>query len=133
MPTLRPTQNQTRERSVRYVRVEFYDKDDAPTIPTAVRYRVDCLTNQRQIVGWTDLDPASVVEFTITPDQNRILDDSNKAEDRQVVIEATGTDGTTLHRLPGLGHLAHEEAPQRVAELILSIAAEAGSASQVTR
>lgn len=36
--------------------------------------------------------------------------------------------GVTLHRLPGLGHLAHEEAPRQVAETILSIARESGAA-----
>lgn len=29
--------------------------------------------------------------------------------------------GATVHRLPGLGHLAHEEAPGRVAELLLKL------------
>lgn len=48
----------------------------------------------------------------------------------QAVQVAARTDGTTLHRLPGLGHLAHEEAPQRVADLILAIAAAAGVAAQ---
>ena len=30
--------------------------------------------------------------------------------------------GTTLHRLPGLGHLAHEEQPQQVADVLLRLA-----------
>lgn len=51
----------------------------------------------------------------------------------QAALVAARTDGTTLHRLSGLGHLAHEEAPQRVAELILSIASAARTAAQVTR
>ena len=51
-----------------------------------------------------------------------------------VVAEADGTvppadaqrvrrllPGVTVHRLPGLGHLAHEEAPARVAELLLKL------------
>ena len=39
--------------------------------------------------------------------------------------------GSTLVKLPGLGHLAHEEAPDRVAEAILAFAVEApqGAAS----
>lgn len=33
--------------------------------------------------------------------------------------------GVVLHRLPGLGHLAHEEAPQRVADLLQTLLAPA--------
>ena len=53
---------------------------------------------------------------------------------RLVVAEADGTvppsdaervrrllPGVTVHRLPGLGHLAHEEAPATVAELLLRL------------
>lgn len=38
-----------------------------------------------------------------------------------------------LHRLPGLGHLAHEEAPRLVAHLILELAAAAGLDVEVPR
>lgn len=51
----------------------------------------------------------------------------------QALQVAARTGGTTVHRLPGLGHLAHEEAPQRVAELICSIAADRSTAAQVGR
>lgn len=37
--------------------------------------------------------------------------------------------GTALHRLPALGHLAHEEAPARVAALLLALAGPAAAAA----
>ncbi len=93
MPTLRFRQNEIVEGSIRYVTVEFFDRTDAPATPSALRYRVDCLTNQREVVGWTDLVAAQTATFIVTADQNRILNDQNLAEDRQIVVEATGSDG----------------------------------------
>jgi magnesium chelatase accessory protein len=51
----------------------------------------------------------------------------------QALQVAARTSGTTVHRLTGLGHLAHEEAPQRVAEMICSIAADVSKSAQDER
>jgi magnesium chelatase accessory protein len=45
---------------------------------------------------------------------------------RDAEAVAKGLPNATIHRLAGAGHLAHEEKPERVAELIEALAIEAG-------
>jgi hypothetical protein len=69
------------------VNIVFQDDDNVATTPTTLRYRIDCLTNRRQVRDWTTLTPASSVSIPITPSDNAILNTRNDVERRQMVIQ----------------------------------------------
>jgi hypothetical protein len=78
---------EVRERSTKYLTVEFLDKTGAPAVPSAVSYRVDCLTTGQQVRADTPLTPAASVEITLTPADNAILG-GNVLETRRVTVVA---------------------------------------------
>ncbi len=95
MPQMRFQKNRAREGSFKYADVSFYSADDLPVTPDAVRYRIDCLTTQKVVRDWTTVTPAQSVRIVIRSDDMRIIDDQNVSEDKQLVVEASGADGTT--------------------------------------
>jgi hypothetical protein len=57
-------------------------------IPTTIHYRVDCLSNKRQVTGWTSVAaPAESNVITITATENQILDDSFNIETKQLTVK----------------------------------------------
>ena len=77
--------------------VNFFDSTNTAVVPTTVRYRIKDLTNNRVVLDWTSVTPASSVDFTITPTQNAIYDQDTRNrlryEERSVVVQADqGTD-----------------------------------------
>lgn len=69
--------------------VAFLDSAGAAAVPTAVRYRVDDLTNDAEIVAWTSVTPGSSVTISIAPAVNAMGAETNKKETRRVTIEAS--------------------------------------------
>ena len=96
MPSIRLKGNTVKEGSVCYVRAEFYNRDGAPTTPDTLEYRIDCLTTQTEILGWTSVTPYETTEILITATQNRVIDQANPEEVKQVTVKATGSDGPVL-------------------------------------
>lgn len=80
--------NQINEKSTGYVTVTFRDKAGAAAMPTAVTYRIDCLTTGQQVRDWTATAPAAAVELVITPAENAILVDANSREQRRITVVA---------------------------------------------
>ena len=66
----------------------FRDSSDAADTPTTVDYRIDDLTTQTAITAWTSATPGVSVDISITPTENRIIDQSNLWERRQLVVSA---------------------------------------------
>ena len=60
----------------------------AASAPSAVRWRVDCLTTGREVVGWTSATAAASITISVPPAANAIHDDANFLERRQLVVEA---------------------------------------------
>jgi len=53
--------------------VTHLDKDKALVTPSAVSYRIDDLTNERQVLDWTVVStPASTNTITVTAAQNMV-------------------------------------------------------------
>lgn len=82
--------------------VVFRDKAGVPSAPTSVTYRVDCLTNRRNIRPVTT--PSSIaaeMDIPIASGDTAIVNPSNATEQRRVTIVAsyTGPDDqvTTQH------------------------------------
>lgn len=70
------------------------DKDKALTVPSAVSYRIDDLTNVREVLDWTSIPtPGSTNTITITPAQNQVNNRNQDRELRQVTVNATDSSG----------------------------------------
>ncbi len=57
------------------------------TTPATARYKIKCLTTNRSIRDWTELTPASEMTIDVTPDDNVIINSSDRTERRQLQIQ----------------------------------------------
>lgn len=74
------------------VTFKLFDGDSAARTPTTLRYRVDCESTGRELIGWTDLTPASEVSLIVPATVNAIQNRSNSFELKTMTVEAdTGT------------------------------------------
>lgn len=70
------------------------DKDSALDVPSTVSYRIDDLTNVRQVLDWTAIStPGSTNTITTTAAQNQLKSRSQEKELRQVTVNATDSIG----------------------------------------
>lgn len=78
-----------KEQSQIAVGARFRDRALADEqIPSAVSYRLDCLTSGIQILDWTTVTPGETVTVTVTATQNKIQQDYNRTERKQLTIAA---------------------------------------------
>lgn len=96
MASIRLKGKAVKEGSVAYVGYAFTDRNGLATLPDALTYRIDCLTSQTEILGWTVLTAQQSGEIVIASTQNRIVDQANAEEVRQVTLKASGADGDVL-------------------------------------
>lgn len=72
--------------------IRFFDSTNAPQIPDAIRYRIDCESTGRVLQDWTEVDPLAEVSFTIPAQINAIQARANSAELKSLTVECnTGT------------------------------------------
>ena len=69
----------------------------AAVTPTTVKYRIDCLKTGKELADWTTVSAASNVSIAITMTHNKIQDDGNRSERKQLIVEAD-SDLATQHR-----------------------------------
>jgi len=69
--------------------VAFLDEDGVATTPTAVRYRIDCLTTGAEIAAWASLTPGTTVSVPLTAALNLMQAETNERETRRVTVEAS--------------------------------------------
>jgi hypothetical protein len=89
-----------REESRQDFDVAFLDKAGQRFVPTTVRYRLDDVTDGEttELIAWTEIAPARLVEIIIPATANRILDDDNKYELRVFTVQSDyGTDNQLSH------------------------------------
>lgn len=85
--------NQIAEGQLLRLTIRALDADLAAVIPTAIRYRIDDLDQGTAVLGWTSVTPVSSPQsILITAAQNAIRCNLAR-ERRQVVIEASDSDG----------------------------------------
>jgi len=84
-----------KEGSNGYLEVFLLNKDGDPTIPSAVTYRIDCLTTGVVIRDTTEIiELGSMINITLEPVDTTIVDQQNEKEERLITIEAdSGPDG----------------------------------------
>ena len=73
--------------------VDLFDYTNTAVTPTTLRYRVDCKTTGKDLVGWTSVTPSTSVTITIPASANDIQNNRNQYEVKEITIEAdAGTD-----------------------------------------
>ena len=72
---------------------KFTDQNGVPYIPASLRYRIDDLTNNSQVLDWTSIPAAAAVVITIPSELNELTVLSDTVEIRQVLLEVTAPGG----------------------------------------
>ena len=82
--------NKVNELTTNYVTLEFLNRLDVLEAPLTARYRIDCLTEGVNVLGWTTIpSPSSSEVVAITSNLNAIIDAANNSfETKQITVEA---------------------------------------------
>jgi hypothetical protein len=75
---------------------KFFDSSYVPSSPTTLRYRIDCLTSGITVKDWTTAAATQTVNIEVSPDDNKIQNNSNLRERKQMVVQTnygTSTQG----------------------------------------
>lgn len=96
------------EQSTGYLTVSFYDKAGALAVPASATYRIDDVVSGSSVRAATALTPASTIEITLTKQDNTILNDARRDEQRRVTIISvySSTDQVTDEYIYGVRNLA---------------------------
>lgn len=83
--------NIVNEDTTSYVTFTFRDKAGNLAVPLAVNYRVDCMTNGREVLDWTSVPGpmASSIEIVLPPAASAILAAQNQTERRVLQVVAS--------------------------------------------
>ncbi len=70
------------------IRLTTYHRDasDAAATPSTLHYRIDCLSTGTTVLDWTSETPSTSNTLSIKSSENRIIDDSNRRELKQVTV-----------------------------------------------
>lgn len=96
------------EESAFPVTVDFRTRSTkAASIPTSIRYRIDDLHSDTEVLNWTSVSAAANVTITITSSDNEILDGSTRFERKQIIVQAdnglsTQVNGTAFWKVVNL-------------------------------
>jgi len=84
------------EGSAKDLVLTHLDKDKVLSAPTTLKYRIDDLTNGREILDWTNVPtPGTTNTITITDTQNALFTRSKDKERRQVATKTVSSSGQT--------------------------------------
>ena len=85
------SRNQVNEKSALTITVKVWDDSDSEAwvaqIPTSLKYRLDCLATGNTILDWTTLSADDVTTLAITAEQNKIQNDCNEFEKKQLTVK----------------------------------------------
>jgi hypothetical protein len=71
----------------------FVDSTGGAIIPVTLRYKLDCKTTGRELLGWTIATPTSSLVYTIPASLNVLQNQGNAFELKTFTVEANyGTD-----------------------------------------
>lgn len=76
------------EENTSFTATAYFRANGAANTPTTVKYRVDCITTQTELVGWTSATPGESVSITVPASANAIQQNSSKREHKQIVVMA---------------------------------------------
>lgn len=87
------TRARVNQSSECYATAEYFDDQKQPFIPAIVRYKVDDITNDRNVVPYTDIaGPGTSSRVSITSSQNAMVNGGHR-ETRRVTFEVTAPGG----------------------------------------
>lgn len=85
------------EQSALFLTFTFTDENGDPIVPSTIEWRLDDITNDTEVVGWTNIgSPATSVNVTISAQNNLISNQDNVYETRRVTVridEGQSTEG----------------------------------------
>lgn len=88
------------EGTTAILEVTYLDKDRANITPSAVSYRVDDLTNAREVLDWTSIStPTTSDTITVTGAQNAVNSRSQEKELRQVTVNSTDSSSNVVQEI----------------------------------
>jgi hypothetical protein len=73
------------ESTATYVTLAF----EVDEVPSTLEYRLDCATNDQELVDWTEVNPSTSVRITVHSASNAIIDDENEYERKILTYRAT--------------------------------------------
>lgn len=85
-----------KEQNRHSVQVDWVDPDGNPTIPTTVRWRVDCLTTRQPVIAWTSITAAQSSTIEIPSSASAILNSRNSTETKRITVQANASLGTQV-------------------------------------
>lgn len=71
------------------IQASLLDKNGAPALPLTLSYRIDCLSNGVQVLGWTAVTPSASPEIPLTSQDTAIINRLNAKERKRITIFAT--------------------------------------------
>lgn len=93
-PVLPSIKDEVNEGSAFDLELTHLDKTKTKTIPTTLDYRIDDLTNDREVLDWTNIStPGSTNTITITGTQNTLAGRNQGVELRQITTRTTDSSG----------------------------------------
>jgi hypothetical protein len=75
------------------ITARILNADLALTVPTLLRYRVDDVISGQSIKDWTPIANASTATITLSSSYNTIRNTGRDFERRQIMVEASDSDG----------------------------------------
>ena len=82
------------EGSARDLDLTHLNKSRVLTAPTTLKYRIDDLTNNREVLDWTTVPgPASTNTLSITGTQNALFRRGTKRQKMQVTVKTVSASG----------------------------------------
>lgn len=79
---------EVQERASQTITAYFRDSSDAAEAPTTIDYRIDCITTNTPITGWTSVSAASSAAIAIKASESRIINQTNIRERRIITVSA---------------------------------------------
>lgn len=89
-----PNSSTINERTSARLSIDWIDPAGEPAIPSAVSYRIDCLTTGGVVRAMTTVAPAATTEIHLDSDDNAIRDTANSSERRCVTVVASYGDAS---------------------------------------
>ena len=85
------------EGSTVFLELTNLNKNKVLAAPTTLQYRLDDLTNAREVTDWTTVaTPATTNTIELTPTQNTLNGRGQKKELRQVTTKTTDSSGSVV-------------------------------------
>ena len=86
------------ELSSCYAQATYFDQNGVSYVPQSVQWRLDDITNNVAITGWTPVaTPTASDQIAISAASNAMTNANNKLEKRQVTVQATAPGGATRY------------------------------------